>query len=237
MSPRPAPYQAISSMATRQLLADLVLEHERLSGVRWQVESVGGVDAARRVAAGEAFDLVLLASDAIDALIEQGHLLAGSRVDWVLSNVVVAVPLGAPVPDISTEAQLRRAVSEAPSLGISTGPSGTYVETLIRGWGLGELLDQRRVMPPPGTPVGRLIAEGQVALGFQQRSEMVGLPGVHVLGPLPEPVAYTTTFSAGIPAQITPQHPDRVEVDRFLHFLTSHPSQSFKLQHGMSALS
>ena len=89
----------------------------------------------------------------------------------------------------------------------------------------------------PGTPVGRLIAQGQVALGFQQRSEMVGLPGVHVLGPLPEPVAYTTTFSAGIPAQITPQHPDRVEVDRFLHFLTSHPSQSFKLQHGMSALS
>ena len=170
-------------MATRQLLADLVVAHQRQTGATWQVESVGGVDAAKRVAAGESFDLVLLASDAIDDLIRQGHLIQGSRVDWVLSSVVVAVPEGVPAPDISSEALLRQAVMQAPSLGISTGPSGNYVEKLIRGWGLGEWLEQRRVVPPPGTPVGALIAQGKVALGFQQRSEMVGLQGVQVLGP------------------------------------------------------
>ena len=181
-------------MATRQLLAALVSKLGATGDV-WQIESVGGVDAAQRVAAGESFDLVLLASDAIDKLIAQGHLLAGSRTDWVVSSVVVAVPEGQVAPDISSEEKLRLAVSQAPTLGISTGPSGTYVEKLIKGWGLGDLLEQRRVVPPPGTPVGKLMAQGQVALGFQQRSEMVGLGGVQVLGPLPDPVAFNTIFS------------------------------------------
>lgn len=229
--------RAISSMATRQLLADLVRAYEGHHGVVWQVESVGGVDAARRVAAGERFDLVLLASDAIDQLIAQGHLRAGSRTDWVLSTVVVAVPEGQTAPPIGTEAELRQAVQAATTLGISTGPSGAYVETLIRGWGLGDLLQARRVVPPPGTPVGQFIAEGKVALGFQQRSEMVGLQGVQVLGPLPEPVAYTTVFSAGVPGPVADDPPIHDEVRRFLAFLTSDDTQPFKLQHGMSPLS
>lgn len=224
-------------MATRQLLADLVQSYASTRGVQWRVESVGGVDAARRVAAGETFDLVLLANDAIEGLIAQGHLLAGSRTDWVLSTVVVAVPEGVSPPPIASEEQLRLAVQNAPTIGISTGPSGAYVEKLIRGWGLGDLLEAHRVVPPPGTPVGQYIAQGKVALGFQQRSEMVGLSGVQVLGPLPDPVAYTTVFSAGIPAALVPNHPHRAEVDRFLAYLTSDDSLSFKLQHGMSALS
>ncbi len=224
-------------MATRQLLADMVHSYAQIHGAQWQVESVGGVDAARRVAAGEPFELVLLASDAIDQLIAQGHLLSGSRTDWVLSTVVVAVPEGVPPPPIATEAQLREAVQNAPTIGISTGPSGAYVEKLIRGWGLGDWLEARRVVPPPGTPVGQYMAQGKVALGFQQRSEMVGLSGVQVLGPLPEPVAYTTVFSAGIPAALGADHPQRAETDRFLNYLTSDESLSFKLQHGMSALS
>ena len=231
------PLHAISSMATRQLLADLAAQHERQTGEPWRIESVGGVDAARRVAAGESFDLVLLADDAIDGLIAQGHLLAGSRTDWVLSTVVVAVPQGVTPPPIASEAQLKLAVEQADSLGISTGPSGAYVEKLIRGWGLGDLLDQRRVVPPPGTPVGQYLAQGKVALGFQQRSEMVGIEGVQVLGPLPDPVGYNTVFSAGIPTARPPGHPRREAINRFLAHLTSEAALSFKLQHGMSALS
>lgn len=118
-----APLHAISSMATRQLLADLSIEHQRLTGEIWQIESVGGVDAARRVAAGETFDLVLLASDAIDTLLDQGHLLAGSRLDWVLSTVVVAVPATASAPD-------RYRGPVAPSGG--TGPKFGYFHRSIR---------------------------------------------------------------------------------------------------------
>jgi molybdate transport system substrate-binding protein len=224
-------------MATRQLLADLARDFAHQQSVNWQIESVGGVDAARRVAEGELFDLVFLASDAIDTLISQGHLRAGSRVDWVLSTTVVAVPEGVSAPPIATEDQLRLAVVQAKTLGISTGPSGLYVEKLIRSWGLGDLLAQRRVVPPPGTPVGQYIAQGKVDLGFQQGSEMVGLSGIQVLGPLPDPVGYTTIFSAGVPVSIHAKDPSRALVEDFLTYLTSDATLSLKLQHGMSALS
>ena len=84
-------------MATRQVLADLVAGFAQQSGTQAAIESVGGVDAAKRVAAGEAFDVVILASDAIDKLMAAGHLVPGSKVDWVHSGVAVAVPAGAPL--------------------------------------------------------------------------------------------------------------------------------------------
>ena len=80
-------------MATRQVLADLVVGFAQQSGTQAAIESVGGVDAAKRVAAGEAFDVVILASDAIDKLLAGGHLLPGSKVDWVHSGVAVALSL------------------------------------------------------------------------------------------------------------------------------------------------
>ena len=89
----------ISSMATRAVLAELVADHRQQQGVEVAIESVGGVDAARRVQAGEAFDLVVLASDAIDRLIASGHVVPGSRVDLVHAGVAVAVTAGAPHPN------------------------------------------------------------------------------------------------------------------------------------------
>ena len=90
--------RGISSMATQSLLADLTQVYLTQTGVQVRIESVGGVDAAKRVQAGEAFDVVLLASDAIERLIASGHVQTGSRVDWVRSPVAVAVPAGAARP-------------------------------------------------------------------------------------------------------------------------------------------
>mgnify|MGYP003345304596 CR=1 FL=1 len=110
----------ICSMATRLLLAQLCERHEKASGLHLQLEAVGGVDAAKRVQAGEAFDCVILASNVIDQLIAEGKMLAGSRVDLVHSGVSVVVRAGAPTPDISTEAALKNAVTAAKSIGGST---------------------------------------------------------------------------------------------------------------------
>ena len=92
----------ISSMATRQVLADLADAYLRRSGIEVDFESVGGVDAARRVQAGEAFDVVVLAADAIDRLVASGHVVADSRSDLVRSGVAVAVREGCARPDIGT---------------------------------------------------------------------------------------------------------------------------------------
>ena len=118
-------------MATRQLLAELVSGFEKTSGHSAMIEAVGGVDAAKRVQAGEVFDVVVLAADAIDKLITSGHLHAGSRVDLVRSGVAACVRAGAPLPDISSEEAVKRAVLAATNISYSTGPSGVALAKLF----------------------------------------------------------------------------------------------------------
>ena len=104
----------LSSMATRRLLADLVAALAQASpGQRVSVESVGGVEAAKRVAAGEPFDAVVLAAGALEALIGQGLMVQGSRVDLVKSPMAIAVPSGAAHPAIGTEEDVKQAVLTA----------------------------------------------------------------------------------------------------------------------------
>ena len=222
----------ISSMATKPLLVDLVaLYRTHNPNVHVLVESVGGVDAAKRVQAGEAFDGVLLASDAIDRLVASGHVLTGSRADLVLSGVAVAVPAGQPMPDISTEAALKAAILAAPTLGYSTGPSGVQLAKQFEAWGITEQIKDRIVQAKPGVPVGALIAQGEVALGFQQLSEMRGVAGITVLGPLPDAVQITTTFSGSVAATSAQAQ----AVRDLLAFWTSPACKTLKEEHGMLA--
>ncbi len=220
----------ISSMATKPLLADLVaLYRQQTPDVLVQVESVGGVDAARRVEAGEAFDGVVLASSAVDKLIASGHVLAGSRTDLVHSGVAVAVPAGAPVPDISTEEALKAAVLAAPTLGYSTGPSGVQLARLFEAWGIAGQIAARTVQAQPGVPVGSLVARGEVALGFQQLSEMMGVPGITLVGGLPKAVEIITTFSGSVAATC----PSAGAMRALLDFWQSPACDALKRRHGM----
>jgi molybdate transport system substrate-binding protein len=219
----------ISSMATRQVLAELAADWQECSGIAVAIESVGGVDAARRVQSGEAFDVVFLAADAIDKLIAANRVLPGSRVDLVRSGVAVAVPAGAPRPDIGSEAALRQSVLEARSIGYSTGPSGVALVRLFERWGIAEQIQSRIVQAPAGVPVGALVAKGEVALGFQQLSELMHLQGIDVIGPLPDPVQITTIFCAGICTTSGQAGPVR----EMLEFMASPASAPAKQRHGM----
>jgi molybdate transport system substrate-binding protein len=228
----PTTIRVISSMATKPLLADLVkLFQAQAPQYEVQVESVGGVDAAKRVQAGEAFDCVVLASNAIDTLLADGKLAAGSRTDLVHSGVAVAVPAGADQPDISTEAALKAAILAARTLGYSTGPSGVQLAKQFDRWGITDQIKDRIVQAQPGVPVGALIARGDVALGFQQLSEMMGVQGITVLGPLPDAVQITTTFSGGVAT--TSAQPEAVRA--LLAFWQSPACAALKRQHGMEA--
>jgi molybdate transport system substrate-binding protein len=216
-------------MATRRILSDLADEYERQKSLRAAIESVGGVDAARRVEGGEAFDFVVLASDAIDRLIGSGRLDPASRIDLVHSGVAIAVASGAPKPDIRSEASLRQAVLAARSVGYSTGPSGVQLARLFERWGIAGTIASRIVQAPPGVPVAELVACGQVELGFQQLSELMHVPGIDVIGPMPAPIQVVTTFSAAVcTASARP-----ADARDLLAFLASPATDAAKRRHGM----
>jgi len=219
----------ISSMATRLVLAELAATYKQRSGAEVAIESVGGVDAAKRVAAGEAFDAVILASDAIDRLVAAGHVVPGSRVDLVRSPVAIAVRAGSPRPDVSTEAALRDTVLAARTVSYSTGPSGTHLANLFRRWGIADQIRDKIVQPPPGVPVGSLVARGEVELGFQQLSELMHLDGIELLGTLPPGAEFITIFSGGLCAASS--QADAVRA--MLGYMASPEAAEAKRRHGM----
>ncbi len=185
-------------MATRRLLVELAAACRQQTGISIVIESVGGVDAANRVMAGEAFDVVVLASDAIDKLIASGHVMAGSKTGLVKSAVAVAVRDGAARPDAGNETSLRQAILSARNIGYSTGPSGTALLKLFERWGIAMEMNARLVQSPAGMPVGQMVAEGKVELGFQQLSELAEMPGIEIIGMMPAGCEISTTFSAGV---------------------------------------
>ena len=184
-------------MATRPLLAALSASWEAASGTAVDMESVGGVDAARRIDGGEAFDVVVLAADAMARLLEAGRLVDGSVRPVAASDMAVALAADADLASVATRQALIDTLRAAPSIGHSTGPSGKALLALLEAWGLRDELKARLVEAPPGTPVGSLVAEGRVAVGFQQRSELIHCPGITV-APMPAGAQITTVFSAGV---------------------------------------
>jgi molybdate transport system substrate-binding protein len=226
--------KGISSMATRQLLAELVADYKKQAtsqtDIAIQIESVGGVDAAKRVQAGEAFDVVVLASDAIDKLIAAGHIDSSSKVNLVDSGVAVAVKAGSTLPDISSETAVKAAVLASKTISYSTGPSGVALAKLFERWSIAEQIAHRIVQAPPGVPVGSLVANGEVELGFQQLSELIGLDGITVVGPLPPEIQITTTFSAGVCT--ASKQADSVK--QLLAFMASSQTAEAKRRQGMT---
>lgn len=213
--------RGISSMATRHVLTDLAAAASEAGLPEVELESVGGVDAAKRVAEGEQLDLVFLALGALRRLADDGHVMADSVTPLMLSQVAVAVPAGSDVPAthdgayaFPDAAGLRAALQQAGRIGYSTGPSGVALVKMIDGWGLGEELGPRMVQARPGIPVARSLAEGEVDLGFQQLSELAGQPGVRILGVLPPDCAIDTVF-AGAVATTSDNRAEALEVLRF----------------------
>jgi molybdate transport system substrate-binding protein len=200
-------------MAPSELLAELATDCARDLSQPLTTEAAGGIYVARRVQAGEAVDIVVLASNAIDRLINEGKLRSGSRVDLVKSGIAVAVSNGDTRYDISSEDAVRNTVLRAASLSYSTGPSGTHLQRLFERWGIVETIRHKILVPPPGVAVGSLLAKGECELGFQQMSELINLEGIDVLGPLPASIQSITLFAGAISMRCENQEAARRVLD------------------------
>jgi molybdate transport system substrate-binding protein len=191
--------KVMASAAFKEAYLELVPEFERTTGNKVVTIWIPTVEIMQRLKNGETVDLVILAADAIDGLIELGKLAAGSRVDLAKSGVAAAVRAGAPRPDISSGEALKRAVLAAKSIVYSHGPSGVYLAGLFQRMGIAEQL-KPKVKLVQGEPAGAVVARGEAEIGFQQMSELLPVPGIDILGPLPADVQRITVFSAGLHA-------------------------------------
>lgn len=151
-----------------------------------------------RFARGEQFDLVILSESGLEALVQAGKVVPGSRVDLARSKIGAAVKKGTPRPDISTVEALRQTLLNARSVAYSASASGTYLSTeLFPRLGVAERLKEtgKRIL---SERVGAVVARGDAELGFQQVSELIYFKELDFLGTLPEEVQQTLHFSAGL---------------------------------------
>jgi molybdate transport system substrate-binding protein len=220
-------------MATRALVAELAAAWRTASGIEVAFESIGGVDAVGRLDKGERYDVAMLDAEALEGLAARGRVLAHSVAPVARSPVAIAVRAGAPRPDVASEAALRRAVLEARSIGHSTGPSGRALLRLFERWGILEAVRPRLVQAAPGVAVASLVAAGEADLGFQQRSEMLGVAGIERLGPMPPGCEIVSVFSAAVcTASANPQ-----AAYAFVGFLRSPQVAGAIRRHGMEPAS
>ncbi|WP_375489373.1 substrate-binding domain-containing protein [uncultured Jatrophihabitans sp.] len=203
----------LSSMATKDLLAELGDALRRDHSVSVSFASAGGVAVARQIRNGTQADLAVLDAATMSELADDGFFVPGTLTPLYVSDVVAAVPEGAPPVSISSQDEVRRALLDAERIAYSTGPSGRALLGLLERWDLRDVLAARLVQAEPGSPVAGLLAGGKADLGFQQRSELSGSAGVRVLGALPGSAAIKSTFSGAVLARSTQHGPAREVLD------------------------
>jgi len=174
-----------------------------------------------RLARGEVTDVVIMDGAASDELGAKGLVRAESKRELALSQIGLVVRAGAPKPKIDTVDALRQSLLAAKSIAYSDSGSGTYLSTkLFARLGIADQVmpKSRKVRgPPSGEPVAAVIARGEAEIGFQQLSELMHVPGVDLVGPIPAELQPGFSF-AGVIAK-TAQQPEAAAA--LLRFLAS----------------
>jgi len=181
----------------------LVPEYERLTGNKVLTAygpSMGTTVNAIpvRLERGEPADVLIMVGYALGDLVKQGKVIADTKVDLVKSPIGIAVKSGAPKPDISSADAVKRALLEANTIAYSDSASGVYVSSeMFAKLGIVDAMKGKARMIP-ATPVGEIVAKGEAEIGLQQISELKPVPGIDIVGPLPDELQKITVFSAGI---------------------------------------
>ena len=193
-----APVALFTSNSMRGVLGQLVPEFERSSGRKLVVSFDPAQIMLRRIAAGESGDVAILSKAATDKLADEGKIDGDSRRTLARCGIGVAVRAGARKPDITTVDALKQALLEAKSVAYTLeGASGMYFATLIERLGIAAEV-KAKARRQPGGLVAELVASGEAELAVQQVPELMAVPGVELVGPLPQQVQNVSIVTAGI---------------------------------------
>ena len=216
-----AEVNVIASTAMREVLGELVPMFERASGHKVTVSFLSGAVLPGKVKEGAEADLVVTTPATIDDLVKAGKLVAGTRVDFVRSGAGVAVRAGAPKPDISTPEAFKNALLAAKSVAYSQGPSGVHFMTVLARLGIADQIKAKGVVASFGQRVGGLIAKGDAEIGVQQITELLQIPGIDFVGPLPKELQADIVYSTATPVTVK----ERDGAAALVRFLSSEPAQ------------
>jgi molybdate transport system substrate-binding protein len=221
----------LSSLATREAYLELVPAFEKSAGCNVTTTWAGTVDINKRMAAGEVFDLIISSNAAINDFATQGKIVQGTPTILAKAGIGIGVRKGAAKPDVATPDAFKRALLAAKSIGLSTGPSGVYLEKLFERLGIAEAVKAKTRLIPSGGTVSTLLANGEAEIGFQQISEIAHAEGVDYVGPLPPELQLISVFAAG--AHTGAAHPD--EARALVKFLTAPSGLAVMKKHGLEA--
>lgn len=201
-----AEVRVLSAVGMRQVMLDLGPKFERATGHRLKVSFDSGGVILKRLEGGETCDVVMINRSGIERLTGAGRVVQGSVTDLATSGVGVAVRKGALKPDISTPEAFKRAMLEAktiacpdPALG---GSSGVHIAKVFERLGISEAVKHKLIFV--GTPEqaetmpGHQVAEGKAEVALHQMQELMAVPGIEIVGPLPADLQETFVFSAAI---------------------------------------
>src|SRR5262245_7834336 len=190
--------KVLCTNGVKAVTAELFPTVEKTTGLLVDIDYASTNMLMDKIAGGESGDLAVLSAEAIDSLIAKGVVQTGSRIDLAKSFIGVAVRRGAVEPDIGSVDALKATLVAAKSVMYSkTGISGVYMPKLLEKLGIATLIAPKVKNPSSGT-VGEALARGEAEIALQQVSELMPVPGVKVIGPLPAEVQLVTVFSAGI---------------------------------------
>jgi molybdate transport system substrate-binding protein len=195
--------KVLASNAVKNAFENLIPAFEKASGRKVTAIFASSTEIFNRISGGESVDLVIATASVTDALIKQGKLIAGSKVNFSKSGIGVAIRPGVPKPDISSGDTLKASLLTAKSIILSTGPSSGYLIDLFQRMGIADALKPKLKQLALGMPVGPALANGEGDLGFTQICEFLPVKGIEYIGPLSADIQHITLFSMGLHASAT----------------------------------
>jgi molybdate transport system substrate-binding protein len=187
----------LSTLALRGVLVEIADEFRTVTGLSFAATYKSTNVALNLIAQGATADMTIITREAIDRLVRDGIIVAGTTTDLAQSGVGIAVRAGAPKPDIGTVAALKRTLLETKSIAFSRlGASGVHFAHVIEQLGIAD--EVRRKANISDSYVGELTARGEAEMAVQQISELMPVAGIDIVRPLPDEVQKISVFAAGI---------------------------------------
>src|SRR5262245_52018370 len=211
----------ICTMACKEALIELVPVFERERGYAVDITYGAGPELAKKISGGLQADIFVGPEEFSGPLIKEGRLIASSRTAFAHSGAVIAVKEGSPRPDISSPQKMKEALLEAKAVCYSRGASGIHFVEACERLGIADAVAAKLVKPRPGEMVGPVLVRGEADIGVQQPAELLPVPGIAIIGPLPPELRQTIVYGATVFTGSTQREGNRAFVD----FMRSHAAR------------